>query len=377
VKTQDSDTNTDKTKAKSKIWQRTKHTNIVRYKPNGGYHTRMRVKGKLIWHSLKTNSITVAQLRHADFAKEIGQTAESREAMANGEMTFGQALDIYIQRLDSDPKLKPKSKLYRHERINALVKSWKGLKKKDVRRISKQDCLDWAGRYHKQFSQTNYNNTVGTLQGVMEIAKEAGAIYQNYAKSIERVPVVSTPRDIPQTLEVFHQLFEHIKHDSAADLIRFLAYGGFRISEASKITWSDVNMERGTILAKGDEETTIKNSRVRARPMIPDMKELLERLASERPNRKPTDRIMTMKTCQGSIDTACAAIGIPRFTHHALRDYFITRCLEERIPPHVIADWVNHKDKGVTILKKYAHVLDAHSIDMAKDVSFKPKAKAA
>ena len=353
-------------------WQRTKHTNIVRYIPSGIYHAKPRVKGKLYWKSLRTNSITVAKLRYADYMKELGQSAESREALTNGVMTFGQALEIFKQRFESDPTLKPNSKLYRRERIAALLKSWKGLLKLDVRRITKQMCLEWSGRYSKQFSTTNYNNTRDTFILVLDIAIEAGALYVNRGKAMKRIAVKREPRDIPTSVEVFHQLFEHVKHDSSADLIRFLAYGGFRIGEASKITWADVDMERETILARGDEENGPKNSEKKHRPMIPDMKELLTRIQSERPNRKPTDTVMTKKSCQGSIDTACKAIGIPRFTHHALRDYFITRCLEENVPVSTVAQWVNHKDNGITILKNYAHVLEKHSMAMAKKVTFKP-----
>ncbi|MDB6065831.1 MAG: hypothetical protein JWR26_2039 [Pedosphaera sp.] len=365
VKSQNSD-------LKSKLWQSTKHTNLKRYIPNGVYHAKVRIKGKLIRRSLETNSITVALLRLADLQKEEQRRVASRQALVNGEMTFGQALEIYKQRLESNPELKPKSKIYRRERIAALEKSWPALHKMNVRKITKTMCLEWAGDYFKKFSSTNYNNTVGTLQGVLDIAKEAGALYDNHASHIRRVAVRNAPPEIPQTLEIFQQLFEHVKHQSAADLIRFMAYSGVRLSEAAKVTWSDVDLTRGTMLVRGDEETATKNGEVRSVPIIDEMKVLLERIQSERPERKPKDAVMTRKSCQGSIDTSCRKVGIPRFTHHDLRHYFITRCIQLTIDVSTIAEWVGHKDKGVLILKTYAHVLRAHSLEMAKRITFSP-----
>jgi len=51
------------------LWQNTPYTNRLRYKPSQIYFARLRVKGKLIRCSLKTDSITVANLRLADLEK--------------------------------------------------------------------------------------------------------------------------------------------------------------------------------------------------------------------------------------------------------------------------------------------------------------------
>jgi integrase len=87
----------------------------------------------------------------------------------------------------------------------------------------------------------------------------------------------------------FHSLIESVRvvnkrfsHD-AADLIEFLAYGGYRKAEAKNICWSDCNFEKGEILVRGDEKTGTKNWTVRTVPMIPGMRKLLERLKAERP----------------------------------------------------------------------------------------------
>ncbi len=71
--------------------------------------------------SLKTDRVSVAKLRLADLEKEERQKAESQTAIANGKVTFKEALAIFMERLKGDINLKPRSKDYRKERVGALL----------------------------------------------------------------------------------------------------------------------------------------------------------------------------------------------------------------------------------------------------------------
>ena len=86
------------TESKS-LWQKTPVSNLVRYVPSGILFARMKVKGKLIRRSLKTKTITVGKLRLSDMEKQERQMAESASSLSEGKMTFGDALEIYRQRL--------------------------------------------------------------------------------------------------------------------------------------------------------------------------------------------------------------------------------------------------------------------------------------
>ena len=55
-------------------------------------------------------------------------------------MAFSQALETYRERLKGDYSLKDRSKVYREERIAALLKSWPELAAIDVAQVSKTDC---------------------------------------------------------------------------------------------------------------------------------------------------------------------------------------------------------------------------------------------
>jgi len=202
----------DDTETKDSVWQKTPYANLVRYKPSEVYFARLRVKGKLIRRSLKTNSITVAKLRLADLEKSEQQKAQSTLAVANGKMTFADALAVFQARIKANPDLKPRTKEYCAFRISALLKSWPGLAEKDVSRITNAECLDWSVKNASRNSSSSHNYTVSILRRVFDIANETGARYDNPAISAKRVKqrtkkqIVLPPGTTGQQLRTFEVL---------------------------------------------------------------------------------------------------------------------------------------------------------------------------
>jgi hypothetical protein len=147
-------------------WQKTAHTNLIRYKPSGVYFARFRVKGKLFRRSLRTNHITVAKLRLADLEKCEQQKAQCTSAVASGKMTFGDVLAVFKSRVANNPALKPRTKEYCVYRLSALLKSWPGLGEKDVSRITNTECLDWGVKNASRNSSSSHNYTVSILRRV-------------------------------------------------------------------------------------------------------------------------------------------------------------------------------------------------------------------
>ena len=67
---------------------------LVRYVPSGKIYARFRAGGKLIQKSLKTDRVTVAELRLGDFMKQERGKAEGLKAEARGKMKIRDALQI-------------------------------------------------------------------------------------------------------------------------------------------------------------------------------------------------------------------------------------------------------------------------------------------
>jgi hypothetical protein len=70
-------------------WQKTQYSNLIRYVPSGTYFARLRVNGNLIRNSLKTDVLSVARLRLGDLEKAESESAEARQSVRQGKMTFG------------------------------------------------------------------------------------------------------------------------------------------------------------------------------------------------------------------------------------------------------------------------------------------------
>jgi integrase len=357
------------------LWQKTQFANLVRYIPSGIYFARFKVRGKLIRKSLKTDTLTVAKLRLGDMEKAERQTAESQSNATRGKMTFGDALKIYRERVTGNVSLKQRSKAYYAERVTALIKSWPSLERTDVRRLSSSDCLAWAASFGNGASATAFNNTVKVLRDTLAIAMECGARYDNPALSIKRAGVRPKKLQLPEfskfsefimAMENGGARFSH----SCANLARFLAYGGFRKSEAANVQWQDCDFTGNKITVFGDPESRTKNGEFRSVPMIPDMAQLLGRLRLENPDAKPTDPIMLVRECQKAMDRAAMIIKIPRITHHDLRHLFATRCIESGVDIPTVSRWLGHKDGGALAMKTYGHLRNEHSQAMAQKVRF-------
>lgn len=343
---------------------------LVRYLPSGKIFARFRAGGKLIQKSLKTNRLTVAELRLTDLMKQERKKAEGRKAESQGKMTFGQALQIYLNRLDDDYTLKARSKDYYKERVNALVKSWPGIKDLDAAKISKTECETWATRFRQKASASAFNNTVGVLRQIFKIVCDAGARYENPALAVNRTAVKSKALKLPEPKK-FLEMISAIENSKvkacylAADLVRFLAYGGFRKNEAAHVTWGDCDFQNGKILLR-----VTKNGESRHVPMIPEMRALLERLRAERKDEPLDTPVMRIHECQRSLDKACEKIEIERITHHDLRHLFATRCIETGVDIPTVSKWLGHRDGGALAMKVYGHLRDQHSVDMAQKVVF-------
>jgi integrase len=358
-----------------KEWQKTQYSNLIRYVPSGTYFARLRVNGNLIRKSLKTDVLSVAKLRLGDLAKQERESAETIQSASKGKMTFGDCVAIFKTQTEASNLLKPTSKLYRREVVESIARSWPGIGSLDVRRISANDCNSWAAKYSSQYSATRYNGALGVLRAIFNVAITTGALHRNPALGIKRAKARAKQLTLPEGKE-FERFVAELEagasrfSQSCAELVRFLAYGGFRISEAATVTWGDCDFEKKEIIVRGDAATGTKNWSIRRVPMIPEMLKLLQRLRDERKAEPAGEPVMRVRECQKAMDRAAKVVGMARITHHDLRHLFATRCIESGVDIPTVSRWLGHKDGGALAMKVYGHLREQHSVAMAQRVSF-------
>jgi integrase len=68
--------------------------------------------------------------------------------------------------------------------------------------------------------------------------------------------------------------------------------------------------------------------------------------------------------------SACRQVGIKTLTHHDLRHYFATRCIESGVDIPTVSRWLGHSDGGALAMKVYGHLRQEHSDAQAAKVRF-------
>lgn len=359
-----------------KTWESTRVQNLKRHK-SGGYYARLFLNGKEVWKSLKTKHFSVAESRMADALKEHRQRKSRKTSASNAKMTFQQAADLHITQLDQNVRIKSRTRAYWREILKSLLKSWPELAALEVRKITETDCREWSARFAKKGSATRFNNSIALLRHVIAVAVENGVVVNNPATVLERKTVKAKKLELP-TLDQFSSLIAEIRRPNArfssscADFTEGLAYTGCRLSEAGRIEWRDLNFTAGEILVKGDPEEGTKNGEIRRIPMIPSARTLLERMRAERPDEPANTPVFKVRESQKAIDRAAKKIAMVRITHHDLRHFFATVCIESGVDIPTVSRWLGHKDGGVLAMKTYGHLRREHSQTQALKVSFTP-----
>jgi hypothetical protein len=80
--------------------------------------------------------LSLARLWLADLGRAEPQASENRQGAAAGRMTFGGALTIYREQIETGNLLKPSTRKYRRKTIKPLLQTWPEIESKDVRGIS-------------------------------------------------------------------------------------------------------------------------------------------------------------------------------------------------------------------------------------------------
>lgn len=125
----------------------------------------------------------------------------------------------------------------------ALFEDWPDLAGMEVRRLTERDCQRWAARYAQGASPTNFNNSLGVLRNILQLGIAQGIRYQNPAAGLKRARVRPKQLTLPSQAKVPALVAEIRKVPfgpglASAELVEFLAYGGFRKGEATSHRYS-------------------------------------------------------------------------------------------------------------------------------------------
>jgi integrase len=211
------------------------------------------------------------------------------------------------------------------------------------------------------------------LEQSVDIAIKDGQRYGNPARALDRASIPKKNITLPSKAQ-FEEWIQAMRQRRgrfsrhSADFVELLAYSGMRLTEAKNLRWRDVDFERGVIRVHGDPITGTKSGESRTVPMNPALRDLLQRLHTE--SAHLDDTVSAVGEAQKCMELAAKGIGMVRITHHDLRHYYATICIEAGVDIPTVSRWLGHSDGGVLAMKTYGHLRDEHSKAAALTVSF-------
>ena len=172
----------------------------------------------------------------------------------------------------------------------------------------------------------------------------------------------------------------------------FLLNTGLRIGEAGALTAADFTRQRVKVCKTitrtecggyriGTEAKTAAGMRYvplseAARAALDDQKAINAAIRGDRIIElqrpvftAPRGGLLKSECINKDIEKTCRAAGVDRFSVHAFRDTFATRCVESGMPPKTLMEILGHSDINMT-LGLYAHAMDDTKEKQLKAVNF-------
>ena len=336
-------------------WTKSKTACLYRYNPTGQYFARVRFGGKLHRKKLGTNNYQLARRKLADFRRDLGRTDASL-----GNTSLTEVLKKYERTIGV---LSPKSQKDKRTIIEKLKTQWFGAGTLPLRSIKPSDVEAWLSQHYGEMSAAYYNAALTVLRNAFDMAvrdriiAESPVAHLTYKRR-------ATPIRLTPTYEEFKSIVANIRAqrfnadaEQSADFVEFLGLAGLGQAEAGGIARADVDLASGRIVV-----LRRKTSAGFVIPIFPQLRPLVEKVCKGRAHH---ERLFNIESARKALANACKRLGLPPFTHRALRRMFIVRAIERGVDVKVIAEWQGHRDGGKLILNTYSHVRRPHSERMA------------
>lgn len=366
----------NKPKGSSDSLKKSKLPNLYVNANTGLYYAVSKVNGRRKKRSLKTKDFGEASRRLALCLKTLAEVDTTEK------MTLREAVSAAGK--TNDPSIKQSTKNYYLGCSEAILEcAPEGALNGQLFEVTTRQMRMWQERASIRYSASRVNGQMSLLNRVFNRAKEDHLIAENPMDPIKRLSIVREHRWVPSPDE-FESLVQEIRAkglklrkghmggsrfaEVTADAVELLGYTGLRIKEAERLTWGAVR--ENTIEVRCQKHERTKNDRMRAIPISPKLRDLLERMRKSAPDTEDETPVMRIKRPTIGLANACERLGFPHLRVHDLRHTFATRCIESGVDVPTVAQWLGHIDGGITLSQRYAQVMPRHSAAQMQKVAF-------
>ncbi|MDR1283325.1 MAG: site-specific integrase [Opitutaceae bacterium] len=387
---------------------------LIRHRRSEIYYARYKLKGRRAMKSLKTATWSIAKLRLASLLAGVErQRMRKTRTEDAGDVRVG---DL-IRKLDTsydDPEMAEKTKTSYATAKAVLIDQWKVCHGTDLLRLKpslvttehlatfSQFLVTKAvqkvrnrqkNRRRVGYGATAINKAIGVLHRAMRIGVESRLLFEmpfeinpvdgpTIKRPVKRRHVQLPEREqmqrvfasmrnvegrLPGHKEGMQELQEYVmrRAEQSTCFAEFMAYSGARRQEAADWIWE--NDLGDFIYLRGTKTESSRNRRV---PKIQALRDLLDRMRARMvAEGKPVKgRAFLISQCAEALASACKRVSVPRLTHHKLRHYFATVCIESGVDIPTLSRWLGHSDGGTLAMNTYGHLRMEHSLAAAAKV---------
>ncbi len=339
--------------------------------------------------------------------RTAAEAARARRAMSGGVdaglirpgsrvLTINDLLDLYLDGIDADARLSPKTRFdYRHY-SDHYVRPLLGAMK--VRDLAPDAVVAWQRALTKGGGVKNGKplaaNTVrlarSPLSGALKLALQMGVIA---VSPVASVPRPRAQRSIPRHWgpEQAREFLDLMEGDRTYPVWAFLLGSGLRIGELVWLRWSNVDLARrqvhivefasalghGLVASTGKSRDAVRSIdlddglvgvlQLQRATQVKEALAATDYVRSDFVFTKPGGSSYHPQFLSRTIAQFSDELGLPRLTAHGLRHTSATLMLASGVPPKVAAERLGHADPSL-FTNLYSHVTPTMQRDAADKI---------
>jgi integrase len=323
----------------------------VTSKGSKSYFIEKRIKGKNTRITIGTHGQITPEQARKEAQRLLGEITTGINPLLERQKEKAQATTLkiaYQDYLQARKDLKPNT-LFDYKRcIEGALGDWVDKRLTDI----DKDMVENRHRDLGKKSPARANNTMRVLRAIFNFAKDRYEDNQGQPivtlnpvdrlskarawYKIERRRTLLTPTQ----LKPWYEATLTLNQETTRDYLHFLLFTGLRRSEASQLTWNDVNFDEASFVIPDT-----KNKEPHQLPMSDYLKALLTNRKQSAESEWVFPSPLTagpLKEPRTAVDRVTEASGI-KFQLHDLRRTFITIAESLDIPAYALKRLLNHK----------------------------------